>query len=67
MHSRSTAHQAGMQTVTPQMRYTPRSTAHQTDIQTVSAQRRYISRPAALNWRQAHKQVQHKHFRASIR
>jgi hypothetical protein len=54
MNSRSTGHEAGMQTVSPQMRYTPRSTAQQTDKETVSPQRRYISLPDALNWMQAH-------------
>ena len=66
MNSRSTGHEAGIQTVTPQMRYTPRPTAQQTDKQTASPQRRYISLPDALNWRQAHQQVQHNHFRVSI-
>jgi len=54
MNSRSTGHEAGIQTVTPQMRYTPRPTAQQTDKQTASLQRRYIFLPDALNWRQAH-------------
>ena len=67
MHSRFTGHDAGIQTVTPQMRYTPRPTAQETDKQTASPQRRYISLPDALNWRQAHQQVQHNHFRVSIR
>jgi hypothetical protein len=49
MNSRSTGHEAGMQTVTPQTRYTPRTTAQQT----ASPQRRYISLPAALNSKQA--------------
>jgi hypothetical protein len=54
MNSRPTGHEAGIQTVTPQMRYTPRPTAQQTYKQTASPERRYISLPDALNWWQAH-------------